>query len=245
MLYRAIFILLIAFTVVSCQFTETMVLNEDGSGRMSIEMDMGEMMAFSGMVEDSTAARIDTIVSIKDVLEEKKDSISQLSKAEQKKLKRMENFHMRMIMDSEKGEMSINMYTDFKKVEETNDMMDGFENSTSLMPDMGGGMKFDKEDESGDIIGVSYEYRKGKFKRDAYIKDKDKYKIQMDSMQEAEAFMNNMKYKLKYTFPKKIVKSSVEDATYSLDGKTIEFERSFIDYMKNPDVMDLEIETEN
>ena len=56
--------------------------------------------------------------------------------------------------------------------------------------------------------------------------------------------MSGMTYKLKYTFPRKIKKSSVEDATYSLDGKTIEMERSFIDYIKNPDIMDLEVELE-
>lgn len=246
MLYRAVFILLIAFTVVSCQFTETMVLNEDGSGRMSIEMDMSEVMAFGGMIEDSTITKIDTIISMKKVLEEKKDSISQLPKNEQAKLKKMENYFMRMYMDTEDGEMVMKMYTDFKNVEETNDIMDGFGNSTSLLPSLGGSeMNFKKDEESADIIGVSYKYTKGKFSRDAYIKDKAKHKIEVDSMQDAEAFMGGMKYKLKYTFPKKIVKSSVDDATYSLDGKTIEFERSFIDYLKDPDVMDLEVEIEN
>ena len=245
MLYRVIFILLIAFTIVSCQFTETMVLNEDGSGRMSIEMDMTEMLAFGGMIDDSLATRMDTIVSMKNVLEEKKDSISQLSKKERAKLKKMENYNLRMVMDAEAGEMFINMYTDFKNIEETNDMMDGFGNSTSLMPSMGGEMSFKKDDESADIIGVSYIYRQGKFRRDAFIKDPIKHKVQMDSIKNVESWMSNMNYKLKYTFPKKIVKSSVEDATYSMDGKTIEFERSFIEYMKNPDVMDLEVEIEN
>ena len=157
----------------------------------------------------------------------------------------MENYFLRMYMDTEDGEMVMKMYTDFKNVEETNDIMDGFGNSTSLMPSLGGAdLNFKKDDESAEIIGVSYEYKKGKFKRDAYIKDKEKHKIQIDSMKNAEAFMSNMKYKIKYTFPKKIKKSSVTDATYSLDGKTIEFERSFVEYMKDPDVMDLEIEIE-
>ena len=88
MLYRAIFILFVALTFVSCQITETMELNEDGTGRMSIEMDMSEVMAFGGMIEDSTITRMDTIISMREILEEKKDSISQLSKKEQAKLKK-------------------------------------------------------------------------------------------------------------------------------------------------------------
>ena len=53
-----------------------------------------------------------------------------------------------------------------------------------------------------------------------------------------------LNYTLKYTFPRKIVKSSIEDATYSLDAKTIEVSRSFIDYMKDPNVLDLVVELE-
>ena len=64
-------------------------------------------------------------------------------------------------------------------------------------------------------------------------------------MKQAEGFMGTMVYKLKYTFPKKIVKSSIEDARFSLDGKTIEVESTFLEYLKNPDVLDLEVELEN
>ena len=56
--------------------------------------------------------------------------------------------------------------------------------------------------------------------------------------------VSELKYTLKYTFPRKIVKSSIDDATYSLDAKTIEVTRSFVAYMKDPNVLDLEIELE-
>jgi hypothetical protein len=129
-------------------------------------------------------------------------------------------------------------------VEETNDLMDGFGETTGYLPSMGEDMKLNKDDSSADIMGVTYAFKNGKFKRDAYIKSKEKHKIQMDSMKNAESWMSSMKYHLKYTFPRKIVKSSIEDATYSLDGKTLEVERSMIEYMKNPDVLDLEVELE-
>jgi hypothetical protein len=64
-------------------------------------------------------------------------------------------------------------------------------------------------------------------------------------MKQAEAFMGGAIYRLKYTFPKKIKKVSVEDATFSLDGKTMEFERSMLEYMKDPDILDVEVELEN
>ena len=70
-------------TLASCQFTETMVMNEDGSGTMTVEVNLNEMMAFGGAaVADSVAMKIDTIISMKQFLEEKKDSIATLSAAQ-------------------------------------------------------------------------------------------------------------------------------------------------------------------
>jgi len=243
MLQKSIFLLVLFLTLVSCQFTETMIINENGSGRMSISMDLSEMMAFSGeMMSDSTMTKMDTIIPFKHILEEKKDSIAQLSSKEQKKLKSLENYNIHLLTDPETSQMVIDIYTDFKNVSEANDLMKAFDESEGFISGMQDG---GSSNTSGDNnVGVMYSYKKGKFKRDSYIIDLEKHQIQIDSIKDVESFMSGMTYKLKYTFPRKIKKSSVEDATYSLDGKTIEMQRSFIEYIKNPDVMDLEVELE-
>jgi len=234
----------LAIMIISCQFTETMILNEDGSGSMAIEIDMGEMMAFGGMSADTAVVKMDTIISMKEVLEEKKDSIAQLSNDEQEQLQKMENYNIRMIMDSETSELLMNLSEDFKNVNEVNDFIDGFGKTSGFMPNMGNDISLNQDDSSSDITGVKYSYKKGKFKRDAFIKDKEKHRAQVDSLKSAESWMSGMKYTLKYTFPRKIVKSSIDDATYSLDGKTIEVTRGIIAYLKDPDVLDLEVELE-
>ena len=228
----------------SCQFTETLVLNEDGSGRMNIEMNMNELMAFGGGEVDSVVTKMDTIISMKQFLLEKKDSISQLPEKEQLALQNMENYNIRMIMDSDNKEMLFNIYTDFTNIEEANNLMSGLNKTSSLMPGVSSTTSSENDENTDNVIGVAYSYNKGKFSRDAFIKDKERHQQQVDSMKSTESFMSSMVYKLKYTFPKKIKKSSIEDATFSLDGKTIEIERSFIDYFKNPDVLDLELEFE-
>ena len=244
MIKRIIFVIAFAVTLIGCQFTETLELNEDGTGRMSIEMDLGEMMAFSGEFgKDSVSVKMDTIIAMKDFLEEKKDSIAQLSEADQRRLKKMENYNIRMIIDDEKSEMLFNIYSDFKNIEEVNDLFKGLEQTASMMPGLDNDNEEEKE-ESKDIIGVSYSYKKGRFMRDAFIKDKEQHKQEVDSLKSAESFMSSMKYRLKYTFPKKIKKASIENASYSMDGRTIEIEMGFIEYFKNPDVLDLEIELE-
>ncbi len=243
MIKRALFVFVAVVLMASCQFTETMTLNEDGSGRMSVMLDMSEMMAFGGMGEDTTVIKMDTLVALKDYLEEKKDSIAQLPMAEQKRLKRMENFKMRMYADSDVNEMLLDVFVDFNSIEEANDIMNGLGESSNFL-DTVGDVQVSKDESSEDVMGVNFSFKDGKFMRDAYIKDPEKYKVQLDSLGGAEAFLGGMKYTIKYTFPRKIVKTNQENATFSLDGKTMEFEVGFLDYFKNPDLLDIEVELE-
>jgi antirestriction protein len=239
------FIFVTALTIVSCQFTETMVLSEDGSGTISISMDLKEMMAFGGMLDDSTQVKMDTIISMREFLAEKQDSISSLSEAEQERLRKIENFSFRTFMDPETNEMYFDVYTDFSNIEEANELMSAFEGSGDFMQGLGNDTTVDSDRDSGGVMAVKFEFKNGKFTRNAYIKDPAKHKIQMDSISKAESFMSSMTYRLRYTFPRKIVKSSVEDAKFSMDGRTIEVQRTFMEYLKDPDVLDLEVELEN
>ena len=122
----------------SCQFTETMVINEDGSGRMSVSVDLKEMMAFSNeMGGDSTMVKMDTIVRMKNFIAEKKDSIAQLSPEEQAKIAKLAPYEIRTLMDPETEEMFVDIYTNFSSVSEANDLMNAFEKSGDFMPSMG------------------------------------------------------------------------------------------------------------
>lgn len=243
---KLLFIFTIALSVVSCQFNETMVMNEDGSGTMTVEVNLNEMMAFGGAaMMDTAQIKLDTIVHIKQFLEEKKDSISKLSKNEQQKLKKLENFNIQVKMDSEASEMIYAISSNFKSISEANDIMNGLEQASNLMPNKDAepdGMSSDKD--TPEIIGVKYSFENDVFKRDAYIKDEKLHKQQLDSLKPTEAFLGGSNYTLKYTFPKKIKKTSNPDATFSADKKTMTVQKPFIDYFKNPDLLDLEVELE-
>lgn len=244
---KLFFLFALALSIVSCQFNETMVLNEDGSGTMSVEVNLSEMMAFGGAaMMDTAQVKVDTMIYIKQFLEEKKDSISKLSKTEQEKLKKLENFNVHVKMNTETSEMLYDISTNFKSVSEANDIMNGLEQASNMSPNQDAepdGMSTDKD--TPEIIGVNYSFEKGVFKRDAYIKDKKMHQQQVDSMKQAAAFMGGSNYTLKYTFPKKIKKSSNPDATFSEDKKTMTLRKPFIEYFKNPDILDLEVELEN
>lgn len=244
---KLLFLFALALTVVSCQFNETMIMNEDGSGTMAVEVNLNEMMAFGGAaMMDSAQVKLDTVIYIKEFLEEKKDSIAKLSKTEQEKLKKLENFKIRVNMDSEASKMVYDISTDFKSVSEANDIMNGLEQASDLVPNKDAEPKgMSNEKDTPEIIGVNYSFENNIFKRDAYIKDKRLHQQQVDSLKQAEAFMGSSNYSLKYTFPKKIKKTSNPDATFSADKKTVTLKRPFIEYFKNPDILDLVVELEN
>lgn len=247
MIQKLLFLLALAFMVSSCQFTETMVLNEDGSGTMAVELNLNEMMSFGGdMMKDSIPVKIDTIINMKQFLEEKKDSIAKLSMEDQKELRKMENYSVHLNMNTETSEMSYDISTDFKSLSEVDNILNGLEKAGDFMPSNNSeNMEEGEKEDTPDIIGVTYSFKNGIFKRDAYIKDEKLHQKEVDSLKSTEAFMATSKYTLKYTFPKPIKKSSITDASYSLDGKTITVQKSFIDYFKNPDVLDLEVELED
>tara|TARA_R100000963_G_C4643133_1_gene106893 strand:- start:897 stop:1637 length:741 start_codon:yes stop_codon:yes gene_type:complete len=242
MILKLLALFTIALTLVSCQFTETMIMNEDGSGTMAVEVNLNEMMAFGGSaLTDSMSVKMDTIIAMKQFLEAKKDSISKLSKTEQDKLKKLENFNIHMKMDTESSEMVYDISTNFKDISEANDILNGLEQASNVMPSPDSNTEIKKEEDSPEVVGVNYTFKKGVFKRDAYIKDKKLHQQQVDSMKQAEAFMSGSNYTLKYTFPKKIKKTSNPEATFSADGKTVILQQPFMEYFKNPDVLDLEV----
>lgn len=247
MIRKILFLVGVSLALTSCQFTEIMVLNEDGSGTMSVEVNLSEMMAFGGdEAADSSVIKMDTIIYVKQFLEEKKDSIASLSKQEQLKLKKLENYNIRVKMDSESSEMIYNISTSFKSVSEANDLANGLDKAGDFIPSMNENPEeAQKEEDSPDIIGVNYSFIKGVFKRDAYIKDKKLHQREVDSLQQTEAFLQGSNYTLNYTFPKPIKKVSDPAATLSNNKKTLTLKKGFIDYFKNPDLLDLEVELEN
>lgn len=230
--------------VSSCNFTEEIYLNDDGSGKISINFDGSEMMSMAGdeMMESNEKA-IDSIVSFKTFLDEKKDSIATLPLEEQAKLKKLEPFNLHMIMNPETKTMKFDMYSEFQSVSEVNDAFSTFQNANSIGP----GPKNQGAPNSMGNQGteVDYSFKSGTFKRTTKIVDSVLQKQSLDSLQGAEMFLGSSTYKLKYHFPRKIKSSTAETATFSADGKTLFFEVSFLSYLKNPDTLNIQVELED
>ena len=248
-IYKLLSFSFLLVTLTSCTFTENIYVNDNGAGKFSVDMDGSSLMAMAGdqigsQMGTDAKKNIDSTFTFKQLLEEKKDSIAKLSPEAQKELKKLENFVVNTKMNSEKKEFLMTLSTDFKNVNELQDILQTM--STFQKLEQGGSTATPFGGNFGNNNSkLNYAYDGKKFIRKAII---DKQKL-AEKANDSAADMSKMifassNYILKYHFPKKIKKVSNPNALFSEDRKTITIQYPFTDYMDNPDKLNFEVEFE-
>lgn len=265
---KLLFLLLLTFSVTSCTITEKMIINDNGSGKFAYDIDGTKMMSMMGSAfkgddkendkknkkKDSSKKKvIDSTFTFKEMFASKQDSISKLSPEEQAKIKKMERFSVRTIMDEEKGIMNYSMFTDFNSISELQDVMSPVESMKSISPtgQKSGGMGM-APDALEDNSSTSFFYDGKIFKKNvAKIEKKKEVAEEVEEgseddlankMKESlDMFYDQSNFKVVYQFPKSVKKVSIENALYSEDRKTITIEYPLKDYMENPDKLNFEV----
>lgn len=239
-------VLSIAFT--SCTFVEEIDIQPDGSGKYNLDMDGSSLMSMIPKDSLKNEKNVDSTFSFKKMFSEKKDSIAKLSPEEQAKLKRLENFNMRMKMNYDTKQFLFSMNTDFKKV---SDLQDAFGNLNSVQSLGKNKMNQNTMGDTGGLFGsntskLTFFYDGKKFIRKSVVDTELLKKVKNDSAQQAyEMIYQASKYVLKYHFPKKVKRISINNALYSEDRKTITIEYPFKEYMDHPEKFNFEVEFEN
>lgn len=231
----------------SCQFSENIYLNEDGSGKMEFSFDASEIMQMAGekFSESSGEKDIDSTFTFKEIFDQKRDSISQLPADEQAKLKALEPFSVHMLMNEKEQKLNFDIFTDFSNANELQDMFAAL-NTVSNLKGQGAEQTNDTVNPfssmaDGGNTNLSYSFKKGVFKRKVKVLDQEIQKQIVDSLGQTAMMFANSKYKLDYHFPRKVKSVSNDKALFSADGKTVIIEYGLMDYMTNPEVMNLEI----
>ncbi|WP_452601409.1 hypothetical protein [Pontimicrobium sp. MEBiC06410] len=236
---------LLVFVLTSCQFSEDIYINEDGSGKMSFSFDGSELMQMAGDEMGGKEEVIDSTFSFKELFDTKRDSISKLSAEEQEKLKSLEPFNMHMVMNTKTSEMKFDMYREFSKADELQDMFKAMNNFSNMKGK--GAAKVNDPNNPFSSLGkngsteLSYSYNGRVFTRTAKILDKEAYKQMTDSISKMSMMFASSKYKLNYHFPKPIKSVSNEKALYSADRKSVTVEYGFMEYVSNPEALNLEV----
>ncbi|MCW1147387.1 hypothetical protein [Flavobacterium lacisediminis] len=269
-------LLLSVFVLTSCVVQENLNFNEDGSGRLLYKIDMSKMMTMAGdkfgeksskrkskknnKMEDNSKD-IDSVFSYKDMLAGKEDSIAKLPIEEQARLKKMEKYSGRLVMNEAQKKMEFHLFTDFMNPAELQDLVSPV-NSLAGMNSSTAQLGNDAPKNEG---VTSYDYNGKKFVKIVTVAPKsdlkkDLEKLDRDSKKEGEEDINVEKlaselsesfkmmynessYEMTVSFPKKIKKVSIPNAKISDDGKTVVLVFPMENYMESKDV-NFEVELE-
>ena len=239
--YLIMFVSAIAFT--SCQITENIYLQEDGSGQIVYDIDASELMALAGdQLGEMGKKNIDSTMTFKQLFEEKKDSIAKMPLEEQQRLKKFEDVSMHMQMNAAQKVFKISLLNNFKKAAELQDMMQAMKVMKSLdnkaaQADNPLGSMMD----SGANTDLKYSFDGKTFRRSLKITDPKLNEKSKDSTGMVKMTFSGSKYILKYHFPKKVKSVSNPNALFSDDRRTITIPYSLVDYMEQPETMSFEV----
>ena len=124
---------LITLFLTSCNFSEDVYINEDGSGKISFSFDGSQLMQMAGdKIKEDGEKAIDSTFSFKELFDEKRDSISKLPAEEQAKFKKLENFSMHMVMNPESQQMTFELFTEFNNASEMQNMFEAMNTFSEL-----------------------------------------------------------------------------------------------------------------
>lgn len=277
-LYKLSFVVVFLTFFQSCMITESLLINDNGSGKFSYDIDASPLMdmadnAFSGEGKKKPSKRkskkaserqskiMDSTFTFKELFADKKDSIAALPAEEQERIKKLENFSIRMVVNEEAKQMSYSLFSEFKTIEELKNMTSPVSviKSAGVAPAAVNATMTQKEAQENTI--TSYDYDGKTFKRvvaeldssqkstgqtiEAESKlseeDLEAQKVAEGLTEAMKELMGKSSYKVVYTFEKKVKSISAPNAVLSEDRKTVTVNYLFEDYMKKPKSLDLEI----
>ncbi|MBT8272426.1 MAG: hypothetical protein KJO77_01380 [Bacteroidia bacterium] len=220
---------------------------------MNDEDDNSDIEATKNVEEETPEKVVDTLVYFDELMVQYKDSISNLPENEQKALESLKGMYMSMKNDDANDIFEMGIGIKFKSIEDLKDIQDRVETAKTMNSK---GLPVDTTDENSPVNSVldtpendvTYSYSQSKFSRVTTILEPEKLEeeeVEEEGPDEFGAALKEAVYYIKYTFPRKIKSVSVEDAEISEDGKTVSFYANWMDYIKNPLLLDVEIAFED
>ena len=229
----------------SCQLTEEITFNDDGSGTFKMTINMDDMIdMFKSMENDTTpdSEKVyeykDTLINFDEFLLENRDSIKKLSVDERTKIENLKGFKMHVLIDEKNESFFIDVFKDFVDIQELKNIQKQIETAQKIQ-------NKDQAKTNSDIENheVNYSYTSKKFARKVKMLDLSEEEQQLfdDQVDKASMFTNGSIYHIKYHFPEKIKSTSLEGAQISENGHTLNFEIEFNKLIENPELLDFEV----
>ncbi|MBW1656838.1 hypothetical protein [Flavobacterium quisquiliarum] len=237
---KYLLIVLILILASSCQITETITINSDGSGDIEIvqQREENSYMQLAGEEYSKENVFQDTTYVFKDYIAKYKENFAKYKPEEQQLFQKYANVKAQIKRSSYEKEFRTAFALHFDKVSE--------------IPDL-----FKTEDYTSDIqhnyaltaeehyFRIGYEFDGKTFKRSVSIintAELEKAKSQAENFEKKYGSSKLVQsYLLKYHFPKKIKSVSNSKAVINSDKKSLTLEFKLSDCLRNPEMTNLEV----
>lgn len=231
----AVFLFLILLS--SCQITETIHINPDGSGKIEItELRDEKSFAQLGRQDFNSEKFRDTTFVFQDYITLYHGTFLKYSKADQALFQEHANVKIQIKVDPVQVENFNIVSFDFKKIEEIPDVYESLGLANSLKENYPISKKYYK---------IKYVFDGSNFKRNFVITDQEKFDQERKEFEERKKIFSKYKfvqsYILKYHFPKAIKSVSNSKAVVSQDKRTLTLEFQLSECMQNPEITNLEV----
>ncbi|WP_111685390.1 hypothetical protein [Winogradskyella tangerina] len=255
-------LLLVVFAcfLASCNVTESIVFDQDGSGEYLVTYEMGEAIkamseAMGGSNEKKEGGEVmDTVMVFADIMETYKDSIAALPEDKQQAFESIKDMYMRMKIDEDKSIMDIGMGLNFESIDDLKDINEKLKSIQSINEQ---GDQIDAIRDSsplGNFMGsdnaIMYDYSDKGFSRKTKIElEEGQAETAMEALfdeadeenQQFIEYFEEADYTVKLTFPKAVKTIDIEGAKFSADRKTVTYTSNWVEYLKNPKLLDVNV----
>ncbi|PTX58702.1 hypothetical protein C8N46_11210 [Kordia periserrulae] len=233
-------------TLTSCEFSETIYINEDGSGKMSMYLDASELMPMMKSQIPAEMKSLDSLISFKEVFAGQQKYINQLPKRDQELIQGLAKLNFHVVLDSDKDKLNTDMYMNFSSINDVQNAFDGLSSIGKLAQNRmtQGSISSLSDVNSDDILTAEYSLKKNKFRRFIRIVDTKLMDSLRTNLGQMQMILASSTYKLNYKFPKKVKSVSLEDAVIGKDGKSVTVTVNALDFVNDPEILNVEVELE-
>lgn len=232
--------LLLGLLATSCQVTETIHLNEDGTGKIEINELRDEHSFMQLMGENYSKEEVfrDTTYVFKDFITKHSETFSRLPASEKAIFQKFATVKVHIKKSSFEKEFRTTISQNFTKIEEVADLYkteeyaEDIENNYALVAEE-------------HYYSVNYAFDGSLFKRIVKITDALELKKQQEKIERLKIHLSKFKgtqdFVLKYHFPRKIKSVSNPKAKISEDRKSMQLQFLITDCLVNPEITSLEV----
>jgi hypothetical protein len=240
---KKIYLFLLVIFATSCQVTETLHINKDGSGTIAIDQlrDVHFMEKTTAMQHETLPRNevfVDSTYVFEDYFKKYDYNFNKFSTTDKKIFQKFANATVRVVKNSYNKEYRTTITQHFTTANQIADLLkieqyaDDIKNNYALAAEE-------------HYYSVNYQFEQLVFKRIVKITNQEILKTEIERIEDIEKkllkFNPIQSYILKYSFEQQIKTVSNPNAVLGADKKSLVLEFKLSDCLKNPEITNLEV----